>query len=109
MHERGLAGASSWTLSESDEARGGRAQPLPRGLPWLRPDTVAVLDAFLVLGLLGVYLKLALLAPQWGAVARFLGKAPGQPLGWLDHLGFFADDLVLNLLVVPVVATVLIG
>ncbi len=58
-----------------------------------------------MLGLLGVYLKLALLAPQWGAVARFLGKEPGQPLGWLDRLGFFADDLALNLLIVPLVAT----
>lgn len=109
MHERRLAGTSSWTLSESGEARGERAQALLRWWPWLGPDTVAVLDAFLVLGLLGVYLKLALLGPQWGAVARFLGKEPGQPLGWLDRLGFFADDLALNLLIVPLVATALIG
>ena len=68
-------------------------------------DTLAVLDAFVVLGLLGVYLKLALLAPQWGAVARFLGKQPGEPLGWLDPLGFFASDLALNLLLLPIVAT----
>jgi hypothetical protein len=70
---------------------------------------VAVLDAFLLLGLLGVYLKLALLAPQWGAVARFLGKEPGQPLGWLERLGFFANDLVLNLLVLPIVATAIVS
>ena len=68
-----------------------------RWLPWLGPDMLAVFDAFVVLGLLGLYLKVALLAPQWGAVARFLGKQPGEPLGWLDPLGFFASDLVLNL------------
>ena len=109
MHEGPLVRASSWTLSESGEAQVERTRPLARWLPWLGPDSVAVLDAFLVLGLLGVYLKLALMAPQWGAVARFLGKAPGQPLGWLDRLGFFADDLALNLLIVPLLATALVG
>jgi hypothetical protein len=74
----------------------------------LNADTLAAFDAFVVLGLLGVYLKVALLAPQWGAVARFFGKRPGEPLGWFDPLGFFASDLVLNLVVVPLVATAVV-
>jgi hypothetical protein len=86
-----------------------RALARPRRLPWLGPEVLAVFDAFVVLGLLGLYLKLALLAPQWGAIARFLGKQPGEPLGWLDPLGFFASDLILNLLVVPTVATTLLS
>jgi len=80
-----------------------------RRSPWPGPDVLAVFDAFVVLGLLGLYLKVALLAPQWGAVARFLGKQPGEPLGWLDPLGFFASDLVLNLLIVPFAATTIVG
>ena len=73
------------------------------------PDLLAAFDAFVVLGLLGLYLKVALLAPQWGAVARFFGKQPGEPLGWLNPLGFFASDLVLNLLIIPFVATTIVS
>jgi hypothetical protein len=80
------------------------------GRGWLLSvDTLAAFDAFVALGLLGLYLKMALLAPQWGAVARFLGKRPGELLSFQDRLGFFASDLALNLLVVPVVATLLVG
>jgi hypothetical protein len=86
-----------------------RAGAPARGWSWFSADTLAVFDAFVLLGLLGLYLKHALLAPQWGAVARFLGKQPGEALGWLDQLGFFADDLVLNLVVVPVVATIVLS
>jgi hypothetical protein len=50
-----------------------------------------------------------LLAPQWGAVARFLGKRPGESLGWLDPVGFFASDLTLNLLIVPLAATAILS
>jgi hypothetical protein len=87
----------------------GRPLARARRSPWPGPDVLAVFDAFVVLGLLGLYLKVALLAPQWGAVARFLGKQPGEPLGWLDPLGFFASDLVLNLLIVPFAATTIVG
>ncbi len=72
-------------------------------------DTLAAFDAFVVLGLFGVYLKMALLAPQWGAVARFLGKPPGEPLTFQDRLGFFASDLTLNLIFIPVAATLVVG
>jgi hypothetical protein len=110
MHERQLTAAPpSWSAAEPDAARAAHAALQPRRLAWLGSDTLAVFDAYLVLGLLGVYLKMALLAPQWGAVARFLGKDPGQPLGWLDRLGFFANDLLLNLLIVPIVATLLVS
>src|SRR5687767_14289288 len=110
MHERQLtAASSSWSAAEHDATPASRAAVHSGWPAWLGSDTVAVFDAFLLLGLLGVYLKLALLAPQWGAVARFLGKEPGQPLGWLDRLGFFANDLLLNLVIVPVAATLLVS
>lgn len=110
MHERQLtAASSSWSAAERGAAPASRAALQPRWLAWLGSDTLAVFDAFLLLGLLGVYLKMALLAPQWGAVARFLGKEPGEPLGWLDRLGFFANDLLLNVLIVPVAATLLVS
>jgi hypothetical protein len=110
-------------MLDSGLATGG--SPLPMAVPaggiadrvlararqwsWLGPDSLAAFDAFVALGLLGVYLKVALMAPQWGAVARFLGKRPGEPLGWLDALGFFASDLTLNLLIVPLAAAAIVG
>ena len=110
MHDSGLAaGRAPLPVSATADGRSDRAAAHPPTWSWRHGDTLAVFDVFVVLGLLGVYLKLALLGPQWGAVARFLGKAPGEPLGWLDPLGFFANDLFLNLLVVPAVATVLIS
>lgn len=110
MHERQLtAASSSWSAAERDAASVARTVLQPRWLARLGSDTLAVFDAFLLLGLLGVYLKMALLAPQWGAVARFLGKEPGQSPGWLDRLGFFANDLLLNLVVIPVAATLLVS
>jgi hypothetical protein len=110
MHDSQLA-ADAAPLSIAEPADGVAARDRARARWWtaLAPDTVAVFDAFLVLGLLGIYLKLAMLAPQWGAVARFLGKEPGQPLGLADRIGFFASDLALNLLVVPVVGTVVVS
>src|SRR5687768_15601059 len=114
---------SGWRMADSGPVTGGphlpmavstgglthRALARARRLPWLGPDVLAAFDAFVVLGLLGIYLKVALLAPQWGAVARFLGKQPGEPLEWLDPLGFFAADLVLNLAIIPFVATTIIS
>ncbi|MFL5335987.1 MAG: hypothetical protein ACJ8H8_23135, partial [Geminicoccaceae bacterium] len=82
-----------------------RAMAYGRRCGWLRLETVAAFDAFVLLGVFGLYLKMALLAPQWGAVARFLGKRPGEGIGVLDRLGFFASDLGLNLIVLPLVAT----
>ena len=70
--------------------------------------TVAVLNCFLALGLLGLYLKFALMGEQWGAVARFLGKLHPEDLALQERIGFFADDVALNLLLVPVVSTVVI-
>ena len=74
----------------------------------LSTTTVAVLNCFLTLGLLGVYLKYALMGNHWGAVARFLKKFGPQDLTVAERIGFFADDLVLNLVIVPVVATLVI-
>lgn len=74
----------------------------------LSASTVAVLDCFLAVGLLGLYLKFAMMGDHWGAVARFLGKAPSQALTLADRVGFFTNDLVLNLLIVPIVATAVV-
>jgi hypothetical protein len=110
MHDSQLA-ARPAPLSISDPADGVRARVPARARwwLWLASDTLAVFDAFVILGLLGIYLKLAMLAPQWGAVARFLGKEPGEPLGFADRLGFFASDVALNLVVVPVVGTLVVS
>ena len=78
-------------------------------LPRLRTSTFATLNLFLTLGLLGIYLKRAVLGPESYAVARFLGKNSPEELSSFDRLGFFHSDFVLNLLVVPIVATVLIS
>jgi hypothetical protein len=75
----------------------------------LSSPTVAVLDCFLVVGLLGLYLKFAMMGDYWGAVARFMGKAQIEDLTLADRVGFFTNDLVLNLLVVPVVATAIVA
>ncbi len=110
MHDSPLAArAASLTIAEPTEGVIARAPSRTRWRSWLTPDTLAVFDAFVLLGLLGLYLKHAMLSPQWGAVARFLGKEPGQPLAWVERIGFFASDLGLNLLVVPVVATLFIS
>ena len=73
----------------------------------LRTSTFATLDLFLTLGLLGIYLKGALLGQQWDAVARFLGKTHPSDLSLFERLGFFHIDITLNVLVIPIVATVL--
>ena len=67
------------------------------------PATVlAAFDCFIVAGLLGVYLKWALLGPHWGAIARFLGKSAPGDLTIPDRLGFFFHDIWLNLLAIPI-------
>ena len=109
MRDSGLAAGGPSVPMVSGDRIAVRALAHARRWRWLRPDTLAVFDAFVLLGFLGVYLKIALLSPQWGAVARFLGKQPGEPLGWLDPLGFFASDLTLNLLLVPVAATAIVS
>jgi hypothetical protein len=73
----------------------------------LHTSTIAVLNLFLTVGLLGIYLKFALLNQQWDAVARFLGKIHSRELGMLERLGFFHGDILLNLLVIPAAATCL--
>jgi hypothetical protein len=55
-----------------------------------------------------VYLKVAMLAPQWEAVARFLGRHTPDELTALERLGFFASDLALDLVAIPAVATALV-
>ena len=74
----------------------------------MQAQTLAVLNSFLVVGLLGIYLKIELLAEQWEAIARFLGKAHAPDLTLFERLGFFYNDIALNVLVVPVAATVLV-
>ncbi|MFI4969400.1 MAG: sulfatase-like hydrolase/transferase [Lysobacterales bacterium] len=75
--------------------------------PRLRPGTAtfAVLDCFLLLGLLGLYLKIGMLDLQWEAIARFLGKLKAYEVSPLQRLGFYFDDIVVNLILVPLLAT----
>lgn len=73
----------------------------------LDSTTLAALNCFLALGFLGIYLKLALLGGQWQAVARFLGKHRPEELSLLARLGFFYNDIAVNLLIVPLVGTLL--
>ena len=60
-----------------------------RPLSSLRLGTLATLDLFLTLGLLGVYLKAALLDQHWDVVMRFLGKKDQADLTFFATLGFF--------------------
>ena len=86
MADSGLAaGGPPLPMAVSTDRIMDRA--LARPSTWLGSDVLAVFDAFVVLGLLGLYLKVALLAPQWGAVARFLGKQPGEKLGMARSAG----------------------
>ncbi|MEO5819768.1 MAG: sulfatase-like hydrolase/transferase [Vicinamibacteraceae bacterium] len=110
MHDSQVAaGAPTAPIPASADGTAVRFLAQVRRSARLGSDTLAVFDVFVVLGLMGVYLKLALLAPQWGAVARFLGKRPGEPLGLLDRVGFFANDLTLNLLIIPLVGTIVVS
>jgi hypothetical protein len=69
-------------------------------------STIAVFDCVLLLGLLGLYLKHALLSQQWQAIARFLGRHDASDLALIERAGFFFNDLVLNLVLVPTLATI---
>ena len=80
-----------------------------RRLGRVSPSTLAALDCFLVLGLLGIYLKLSMLGPQWTAIARFLGLSAPEDLSLTSRLGFFVDDIWLNLLAIPMVGTVAVA
>lgn len=71
--------------------------------------TLAVLCCFLVIGLLGVYLKVGMLHPEWGAIARFLGLNERWDLKPLARLGFYRDDLLLGVLLFPPAATALVS
>src|SRR5262245_35043688 len=75
-------------------------------LAHVRTSTIAVFDCLLLLGLLGLYLKHALLSQQWPAIARFLGRRDAYDLALMERAGFFFNDLVLNLVLVPAIATV---
>jgi hypothetical protein len=101
-------GEATWPADALASRTPPRRRAAARLFAWLDSDTLAVLDGWLLTGLLGVYLKIALLNPQWGAVARFFGKHEPNDLGVFDRIGFFGSDLVLNLIVVPVLATALI-
>ena len=86
----------------------GRAPDSATRRPRLEISTVVAFNLFAILGLLGLYLKLVLLNQQWDALARFLGKVSARELGLFDRLGFFGEDIVLNLLVVPLVGTAVV-
>ena len=68
-------------------------------------STLAALNCFLALGVLGIYLKLALLGPHWNAIARFYDKSVPQHVPLTDRLGFFLQDVWVNLLALPLLAT----
>jgi len=79
-----------------------------RSEPRLSARTYAAFDCFLVAGVIGVYLKLALLGPHWAAVSRFLDLRSPDDVVVSTRLGLFLHDIWLNLLVIPLVATVLV-
>lgn len=77
-----------------------------RRFPSIR--TVAVFDIFLVLGVLGVNLKTAMLDGVLGPML-YAGKPRHYQYPAADFLGFLASDVLLNFLVIPLVATLLIS
>ena len=80
-----------------------------RWLARLPSGTLAALDCFLILGLLGIYLKFAMLGPQWTAIARFLGASAPEQLSLATRVGFFVSDIWLNLLAIPIVGTLAVA
>ena len=70
---------------------------------------MAVLALFLLAGLLGIYLKVALLSEHWESVARFFNRAHAADLSLLERLGFFHRDLALNAIFVPLAGAVVVG
>jgi hypothetical protein len=81
---------------------------------WMRSEsrvsaaTYSAFDCFLVAGAVGVYLKLALVGPHWSAVARFLGLLSPDDLALPTRLGLFLHDIWINLLAMPLAATLLV-
>ena len=71
--------------------------------------TLAVLDCFLVLGLLGIYLKIGMLDQHWESIARFLGKLKDYEVGPLQRLGFYYADIAQNLVLIPLAGTLLVS
>lgn len=69
-------------------------------------DTLAVWQCFTVLGLFGLYLKVALLGSEWVAIARFHARDTPDQLTIVQRLGFFAGDIGLNLILVPAIGTI---
>ena len=74
----------------------------------LSAGTYAAFDCFIVAGAIGVYLKLALLGPHWGAVSRFLDLPSPAAVAVSTRLGLFFHDIWINLLAIPFVATLLL-
>ncbi|HET7216956.1 MAG TPA: sulfatase-like hydrolase/transferase [Vicinamibacterales bacterium] len=79
-----------------------------RYIPRFTSSAVATFDLFLAVGVLGVYLKAALLGREWDAVARFLGKNGAVDLTVFEKLGFFWQDFALNLVLMPIAATAIV-
>ena len=79
-----------------------------RSLLRLPSAVFAVADLFLAVGMLGVYLKVALLGREWDAVARFLGKTTAADLTIGERIGFFWQDVALNIVAIPLVGTALV-
>ena len=76
--------------------------------PRVAAATLAAFDSFVAAGLLGVYLKLSLLGPQWGAIARFLGASSPDAVPTSARLGLFVHDIWLNLVAVPLLMTAVV-
>ena len=70
---------------------------------------LAALDCFLGLGLFGIYLKVALLGPHWNAIARFYDKSGPQHVPLTDRLGFFLQDVWVNLFALPLLGMLAIS
>lgn len=80
-----------------------------RGAPDTRQQWVASLWPWLTLGVLGVYMKHAMMASYWYAIARFLKAASPEALGLMPRLQLYAQDVLFNLALLPLLmASVLV-
>ncbi len=74
-----------------------------------RSATLALFDLFVLLGLLGLNLKTTLMDSPWAELGLFVGMPLGYRFTFAEQVGFYATDIAINLLLVPLVLTALIS
>lgn len=71
--------------------------------------TIAVFCSFLIVGLLGMYLKMELLSGEWLSIARFLGKTHADQISSMQRLGFYFNGIAINLILAPLIGTIIVS